>query len=374
MSTIHPFGYNGGQHKKVIITALLLLLLPVLVFVANIRTRNQNSHAVGDASIAVIPANMAQTGGKWVLPVNQIVPFDVKLTTASNEAVGFSLEVAYDPTVLQLIQNSDPITGVDPNFTCSPTPNIINRMWIQRPPFEPAREGQIVLVCHILTTSQIGTTPIYQTTSAVPTTPAGVTPTPYKVAFPRNTTMTVAALNFQTLREVTDSSIQFSTDETTGVLGWQNCQQDFSIPCDPADYRNNILPVVNEHNVTFDIGTIVTPTVTLTATPPTPTSILSPTPTQIPNNPPIVQITTPQNLATVKKHSTATISAVATDDAGIAKVEFYVNNSLVCTDTTASYSCAWDVPPANRKTYSLEARAYDALGKIASYTISVSSN
>jgi hypothetical protein len=50
----------------------------------------------------------------------------------------------------------------------------------------------------------------------------------------------------------------------------------------------------------------------------------------------------------------------------VSKVEFYVNGSLVCTDTTAPYSCAWKVPAKTRTSYTIEARAYDAAGNTAS--------
>ncbi|HVY36189.1 MAG TPA: Ig-like domain-containing protein [Candidatus Paceibacterota bacterium] len=43
-------------------------------------------------------------------------------------------------------------------------------------------------------------------------------------------------------------------------------------------------------------------------------------------------------------------------------VDFYVSNSRVCTDTTAPYSCDWQVPSTKRHYYSLKAIATDTSG------------
>ena len=90
------------------------------------------------------------------------------------------------------------------------------------------------------------------------------------------------------------------------------------------------------------------------------------------NTAPTVSITSPLNGATVPRNSTITITANAADNVGVTKVEFYINNSLKCTDTTAAYSCAWLVP--NQKTtYSLKAKAFDGQGNNVTHTISVTS-
>ena len=43
-------------------------------------------------------------------------------------------------------------------------------------------------------------------------------------------------------------------------------------------------------------------------------------------------------------------------------VEFWVNGTLKCTDTTAPYTCAWTVPRRVGRSYTLKARASDAAG------------
>ena len=88
--------------------------------------------------------------------------------------------------------------------------------------------------------------------------------------------------------------------------------------------------------------------------------------------PTTVAITSPANGAQVTRNTTVNINANASDNYGVVKVEFYVNNVLKCTDTAAAYTCAWQVPNP-KATYSLKATAYDAAGKTATHTISVSS-
>jgi hypothetical protein len=80
--------------------------------------------------------------------------------------------------------------------------------------------------------------------------------------------------------------------------------------------------------------------------------------------PPTVNITSPREGAMVNRKSTINIAAAAFDDAGVDKVEFYVDGVLVCVDTTAAYSCHWEVPAPPNRAYRLQARAYDGSGQV----------
>lgn len=75
---------------------------------------------------------------------------------------------------------------------------------------------------------------------------------------------------------------------------------------------------------------------------------------------PTVSITSPANNSVVSKNSTVTISANASDNVAVSKVEFYVNNTLKCTDISSPYACSWNVP-SGKNTYTLTAKAYDAI-------------
>jgi leucyl aminopeptidase len=72
---------------------------------------------------------------------------------------------------------------------------------------------------------------------------------------------------------------------------------------------------------------------------------------------------------------TTTISAAASDNVGVTKVEFFVDGMLKGTDTTAPYSYAWDSTSALNASHVLVAKAYDAAGNVgtsASVQVTVS--
>jgi hypothetical protein len=124
----------------------------------------------------------------------------------------------------------------------------------------------------------------------------------------------------------------------------------------------------------LDGAPTTTPTPSATATPtPTATPTVTTTPTVSDTTPPTVAITNPSNGAIVTKNTNVTISATASDNAGINKVEFFVNATLQCTDTTASYTCSWKVPNKAKVSYVLQAKAYDRSGNTATTSITVTS-
>ncbi len=65
-----------------------------------------------------------------------------------------------------------------------------------------------------------------------------------------------------------------------------------------------------------------------------------------------------------------TLQASAEDDSGkVAKVEFYVSDTLACVDGVAkssgeTFSCAWDSSTVSQGSHQLSARAYDAAGNV----------
>ena len=83
-----------------------------------------------------------------------------------------------------------------------------------------------------------------------------------------------------------------------------------------------------------------------------------------PNNvPPTVTITSPANNATINRSSGTTIGATANDSDGtIIKAVLYAGSTLLCTDTSAPFSCFWK--PTVRGTFTLTARAYDDDGAV----------
>ncbi|HLO04035.1 MAG TPA: Ig-like domain-containing protein [Symbiobacteriaceae bacterium] len=81
---------------------------------------------------------------------------------------------------------------------------------------------------------------------------------------------------------------------------------------------------------------------------------------------PTVSITAPTAGATVS--GTTTVSASASDNVGVTKVEFYLDGALQSTDTTSPYSWSWDTTTAANGSHSLTAKAYDAANNVATST------
>jgi len=89
--------------------------------------------------------------------------------------------------------------------------------------------------------------------------------------------------------------------------------------------------------------------------------------------PPVTSITAPLNGATVS--GTTSVSASATDNVGVTKVEFYLDGVLKSTDTTSPYSWNWDTTTATNGSHSLTSKAYDAalnVGTSTTVTVTVS--
>ena len=86
---------------------------------------------------------------------------------------------------------------------------------------------------------------------------------------------------------------------------------------------------------------------------------------------PTVSLTSPANGATVARRATITITATASDNVGVTRVEFLLDGSLQCTDTTAPYSCNWKVPNTPNQSYQLSARAFDVASNAGLASIQV---
>lgn len=107
------------------------------------------------------------------------------------------------------------------------------------------------------------------------------------------------------------------------------------------------------------------------SSPSTPDPSPAPSPAPAPEQPadttpPTVSLTAPSANAAVA--GSVTITATASDDVGVARVEFYVDGVLECSDDTSPHACSWDTTgggthPCNGvHAHSLTARAYDAAG------------
>ncbi|EKD85331.1 MAG: peptidase S8/S53 subtilisin kexin sedolisin [uncultured bacterium] len=109
---------------------------------------------------------------------------------------------------------------------------------------------------------------------------------------------------------------------------------------------------------------------------PTPTPSPSPTPTPTPivdTQAPTVSITSPIDGSFVSRGKKITISATASDNVGVKKIEFYINGSLLYTDTTKPHTASWRVPSTRNVTYTITAKAFDTSNNTEQTSISVTS-
>jgi len=83
-----------------------------------------------------------------------------------------------------------------------------------------------------------------------------------------------------------------------------------------------------------------------------------------------VSITNPTNGSTVARNQKVTISAAASDNVAVTRIEFYVNNNLLGAATTAPYSYPWKVP-GKKGLYNIQAKGYDSMGNSAAQAVTV---
>ncbi|TAK93343.1 hypothetical protein EPO05_07190 [Patescibacteria group bacterium] len=102
-----------------------------------------------------------------------------------------------------------------------------------------------------------------------------------------------------------------------------------------------------------------------------PTLIPSPTPIGPDTTKPTVLITYPTNNSTVPRRTNITVTANASDNIGVTKVNFYHNNLLYCSRSTAPYTCVMSTPSFTNQTTTYKATAYDGAGNNASNTVTV---
>ncbi|MGE0546034.1 MAG: Ig-like domain-containing protein [Kofleriaceae bacterium] len=78
--------------------------------------------------------------------------------------------------------------------------------------------------------------------------------------------------------------------------------------------------------------------------------------------PPSVSITSPAVATTYSTAQTVTFTATASDDDGIARVEFYEGATLLATEIYEPYNFVWQITSADNGSHSFTAKAFDELG------------
>ncbi len=90
------------------------------------------------------------------------------------------------------------------------------------------------------------------------------------------------------------------------------------------------------------------------------------------NSLPTASITAPASGSTVS--GAVNITASASDNQQVSKVEFYVDNSLLSTDTSSPYSYSWNSTTVADGVHSLKAKSIDNAGNSFSVTVSITVN
>jgi hypothetical protein len=86
-------------------------------------------------------------------------------------------------------------------------------------------------------------------------------------------------------------------------------------------------------------------------------------------SPPTVAITSPENATSVS--GTVSISVDAIDNAGVTRVDFYINNQQVGTASAAPYVHLWDTSALPPGVYTVAVQAYDAAGNVSQSSAAV---
>jgi chitodextrinase len=79
---------------------------------------------------------------------------------------------------------------------------------------------------------------------------------------------------------------------------------------------------------------------------------------------PTVTLTAPAEGASVT--GSVAVTATATDNTSVGRVEFYDNTTLIGTDTSSPYSVSWDTSKVTNGSHLITAKAYDAAGNMGS--------
>lgn len=78
--------------------------------------------------------------------------------------------------------------------------------------------------------------------------------------------------------------------------------------------------------------------------------------------PPTTRVTAPGLLATVS--GTITVSATASDNVGVTRVEFYAGTTRIGSTTASPYRMGWDTKTTANGLYFFTSKAYDAAGNV----------
>jgi peptidoglycan/xylan/chitin deacetylase (PgdA/CDA1 family) len=177
---------------------------------------------------------------------------------------------------------------------------------------------------------------------------------------PRNA-FSSRALQMNSTVSTADMELAVTNAEQTGG-GWlQLVMHDVCDGCDPYGVPAPKLAAFFDWlKARASLGTVVmTPAQVMGgAVPPPP----PPPPPPADTTPPTVALTAPANGSALS--GPTTLTAAASDDVGVARVEFLVNGAVIATDPSAPYTAPFDPASVSGTSATLAARATDAAGNV----------
>src|SRR6185295_16717019 len=200
--------------------------------------------------------------------------------------------------------------------------------------------------------------PVTVTVSNAP--PADTAPPTVSITAPANgaTVSGTVNVNATASDNVGVAGVQFFVDGAT--LGGEDTTSPYSVSWNTTAVANGSHQLTaRARDAAGNRTTSATVTVTVSNAPPSDTT------------PPTVSITSPANGATVS--GTTQISATASDNVGVAGVQFLVDGAtLGAEDTSSPYAVSWNTTTANNGSHQLTATARDAAGnRTTSATVTV---
>jgi hypothetical protein len=100
-------------------------------------------------------------------------------------------------------------------------------------------------------------------------------------------------------------------------------------------------------------------------------SVNNPPPPPPDTTAPIVTVKSPVNGENISKSANVTISATATDNIKVTKMEVYIDGALMSVSTTSSISYKWDTRKLAKGPYNILVKGYDQAGNIGQVLITV---
>ena len=183
--------------------------------------------------------------------------------------------------------------------------------------------------------------------------PAAVPPT-ISIISPISGAIVSGTINVLTNVSANTTSVQFKLDGNNIGTPVTGAPFSFSLNTATLSSGNHALAAVAS-NAAGQASTSATVTITLS---------------NMDTTPPAISIVSPSSGANVS--GVVLVSAIASDNVGVAKVEFYLDSSLQSTVASSPYTWNWSTAAAASGSHILMVKAFDAAGNSASASVTVS--